>query len=59
MYHPGPTVSPPGAQIYSNVLNSGTITNLSYSTPWHPSDYFQSTYHYSGGDYIPIIGDLK
>uniref|UniRef100_A0A336K7U6 CSON015494 protein n=1 Tax=Culicoides sonorensis TaxID=179676 RepID=A0A336K7U6_CULSO len=49
IYHPPPAVSPSTHHIYGN---------LSYSTSW-PSDYFQSTYHYSTGEYIPIIGDLN
>lgn len=61
VYHPTPSVSP-SHQLYSNVLNPTTITNLGYSSSWHgSSDYnvFQNSYHYQTPEYIPIIGDLR
>jgi brachyury protein len=61
IYHPTPAVSPTSHQLYSNVLNPTTITNLGYSSSWHPSsDYsvFQNTYHYQTPEYIPIISDI-
>ncbi|XP_058465291.1 T-related protein [Malaya genurostris] len=60
IYHPTPTVSP-NHQLYGNVLNPPTITNLGYSTSWHAAgDYsvYQSSYHYPTAEYIPMIGDI-
>lgn len=59
MYHPTPS-SP--SQIYGNMLNAPTLTNLSYASSWHSgSDYgmFQNSYHYQAPEYIPIISDLR
>lgn len=59
MYHPSPS-SP--SQIYGNMLNAPTLTNLSYPSTWHSgSDYgmFQNSYHYQAPEYIPIISDLR
>jgi hypothetical protein len=57
IYHPS---SP--SQLYGNVLNPSSLTNLSYPS-WHsgPTDYvFQSTYHYQTPEYIPMVGaDLR
>ncbi|XP_062559157.1 T-related protein [Armigeres subalbatus] len=60
IYHPTPTVSP-NHQLYGNVLNAPTITNIGYSTTWHgASDYsvYQSSYHYPTAEYIPMIGEI-
>lgn len=60
IYHPTPTVSP-NHQLYGNVLNPPTITNIGYSTSWHSaSDYsvYQGAYHYPTAEYIPMIGDI-
>ncbi|XP_065084002.1 T-related protein [Ochlerotatus camptorhynchus] len=60
IYHPTPTVSP-NHQLYGQVLNPPSISNIGYSTSWHgASDYsvYQSTYHYPTAEYIPMIGDI-
>uniref|UniRef100_A0A1B0CVS4 Putative tbx2 n=1 Tax=Lutzomyia longipalpis TaxID=7200 RepID=A0A1B0CVS4_LUTLO len=61
VYHPTPAVSP-SHQLYGNVLNAPTITNLGYSSTWHSgSDYgvFQNSYHYQAPEYVPLIGELE
>ncbi|XP_039449636.1 T-related protein [Culex pipiens pallens] len=61
IYHPTPTVSP-NHQLYGNVLNAPTITNLGYSASWHSAgDYsvYQGAYHYPTAEYIPMIGDIS
>lgn len=60
MFHPTPS-SP--SQIYGNMLNGPTLTNLGYAaSTWHSgSDYgmFQNSYHYPAPEYIPMISDLR
>lgn len=59
MYHPSPA-SP--SQMYGNMLNAPTLTNLGYASTWHSgADYgmFQNSYHYQAPEYIPIISDLR
>uniref|UniRef100_A0A1B0D407 Uncharacterized protein n=1 Tax=Phlebotomus papatasi TaxID=29031 RepID=A0A1B0D407_PHLPP len=61
VYHPTPAVSP-SHQLYGNVLNAPTITNLGYSSTWHSgTDYgvFQNSYHYQAPEYVPLIGELE
>uniref|UniRef100_A0A6E8W675 T-box domain-containing protein n=1 Tax=Anopheles coluzzii TaxID=1518534 RepID=A0A6E8W675_ANOCL len=62
IYHPTPTQASPNHQLYGNVLNAPSITNLGYSTSWHSaSDFsvYQSTYHYPTAEYIPMIGEIN
>ncbi|XP_058116231.1 T-related protein [Anopheles ziemanni] len=62
IYHPTPTQVSPNHQLYGNVLNAPSITNLGYSTSWHAaSDFsvYQSTYHYPTAEYIPMIGEIN
>uniref|UniRef100_A0A182RVG7 T-box domain-containing protein n=1 Tax=Anopheles funestus TaxID=62324 RepID=A0A182RVG7_ANOFN len=62
IYHPTPTQVSPNHQLYGNVLNAPSITNLGYSTSWHSaSDFsvYQSTYHYPTAEYIPMIGEIN
>uniref|UniRef100_A0A182QFS6 T-box domain-containing protein n=1 Tax=Anopheles farauti TaxID=69004 RepID=A0A182QFS6_9DIPT len=62
IYHPTPTQVSPNHQLYGNVLNAPTITNLGYSASWHgASDFsvYQSTYHYPTAEYIPMIGEIN
>ncbi|XP_058055185.1 T-related protein [Anopheles bellator] len=63
IYHPTPTqVGSPNHQLYGNVLNAPSITNLGYSTSWHSAGDFsmyQSSYHYPTAEYIPMIGEIN
>uniref|UniRef100_A0A182N2T0 T-box domain-containing protein n=1 Tax=Anopheles dirus TaxID=7168 RepID=A0A182N2T0_9DIPT len=62
IYHPTPTQVSPNHQLYGNVLNAPSITNLGYSTSWHGAGDFsvyQSTYHYPTAEYIPMIGEIN
>ncbi|XP_053680168.1 T-related protein [Anopheles nili] len=62
IYHPTPTQVSPNHQLYGNVLNAPSISNLGYSTSWHSAGDFsvyQSTYHYPTAEYIPMIGEIN